>query len=1012
VVRGPYESIQVNVDYRGCNILGDAANEPSIAIDPTDPRKMVIGWRQFDTIESPFRQPGWAYSHSGGRTWTFAGVLSPCVFGGDPVLDTDADGNFYYLKFCCTSFGCGDLFKSDNGGISWDSVAGIGGGDKPWMVIDRTDGIGRNNIYIFWGFGNLFNRSTDEGATFEQYPSFLLSELYAGTMSVGLAGELYVAGQQGSFAKSLNAQDPQVSPTFDLEGVIDWCAGGSMRTAARADVSRLRDPDPNPRGLLGQPWIATDHSDGPNRGNVYLLEGVRWCQDPTADGVYFVRSTDGGVTWSDPVRVNDDPPTGNAWYWFAMMSVAPNGRIDAVWNDTRNYLDAPDANLCELYYAYSSDAGVTWSQNVPVSPVFDSHVGWPQQHKLGDYYHMISDNLGANVAYAATFNGEQDVYFLRIGPWDCNANEVPDEEDLAAGTSNDCNQNNIPDECERDCNSNAVPDDCDIASGTSPDTDGSGAPDECEGFMRLYVDAYATGNNDGSSWEDAFTDLRDAISSGVGSHGGAREIWVAAGTYRPDRSTGDRQAAFPLRSGMAVYGGFAGFETAIGQRDILANPTILSGDLNRDDGPDLENIDDNVLHVVVANGVDETAVLDGFVITGGYARESPALTQSCGGGILITQASPTVRNCTVYRNRSTYPGGGVSCSESSPVFDHCTFAYNYSNYEGGAISNSYGSAVFRECQFVENSTWYSGGAVSNWHSTMQAVGCLFSGNRTGVEGGAVCNARGEIDLTNSMLIGNYTAWGGGALDNSGKATVVNRHFSGSATTICPTGGGAIYNGIVGELTVVNSTIMHNSTAGGGGGIFNYSGSKLRVTGSIFWDNAESSGSELSSQIHTGDPLGSDNIDVSFSCIQGWWEYGGGLGNIAYDPLLRDPLGSDGIPGTPDDDLRLQSGSPCINRGDPAFEAQPGDTDLDGAPRVQGCRVDMGAYESTVVQDLGDFDGNGRFDLADLAGFQLCFAVGETTPGLHDACLCVFDFDAGEFIDLTDFAAFEPLLSGP
>ena len=90
--------------------------------------------------------------------------------------------------------------------------------------------------------------------------------------------------------------------------------------------------------------------------------------------------------------------------------------------------------------------------------MFDSHVGWPvDQDKLGDYYHMISDNLGVNVAYAATFNGEQDVYFLRIGPWDCNGNEIPDDDDVACGGGNtcegtpgsyDCNANEVPDECE------------------------------------------------------------------------------------------------------------------------------------------------------------------------------------------------------------------------------------------------------------------------------------------------------------------------------------------------------------------------------------------------------------------------------------------------------------------------------------------------------------------------------------------------------------------------------------
>ncbi len=98
VLRDGYRSIQVNVDRYGCNIPADAANEPSIAIDPTDPRKVVIGWRQFDTIESSFRQAGYAYSHDGGHTWVFPGSLTPGVFGSDPVLDSDAAGTIYYLS--------------------------------------------------------------------------------------------------------------------------------------------------------------------------------------------------------------------------------------------------------------------------------------------------------------------------------------------------------------------------------------------------------------------------------------------------------------------------------------------------------------------------------------------------------------------------------------------------------------------------------------------------------------------------------------------------------------------------------------------------------------------------------------------------------------------------------------------------------------------------------------------------------------------------------------------------
>jgi hypothetical protein len=161
--------------------------------------------------------------------------------------------------------------------------------------------------------------------------------------------------------------------------------------------------------------------------------------------VHIIRSVDGGQTFSSPVRVNDDPAGTNAWQWFGQMSVAPNGRIDVVFNDTRN---SGVANISQLFYASSTDAGLSWAPNIPVSPAFDSYLGWPQQDKLGDYYDMVSDNVGAHLAWAATFNFEQDVYYLRIGDYDCNGNSVPDTQDIADETSDDCNANGIPDECE------------------------------------------------------------------------------------------------------------------------------------------------------------------------------------------------------------------------------------------------------------------------------------------------------------------------------------------------------------------------------------------------------------------------------------------------------------------------------------------------------------------------------------------------------------------------------------
>jgi hypothetical protein len=197
-------------------------------------------------------------------------------------------------------------------------------------------------------------------------------------------------------ARSLDARDPMAAPTFTT---VPAALGGGLAVGA-----------PNPAGLLGQLWIAVDGSTGPRAGWVYVLASVRTLSDPL--DVHFIRSTDGGQTWSSPMRVNDDPAGNGAWQWFGTMSVSPDGRIDAVWNDTRG---TADSSMSALFHSYSTDGGATWSPNEQASPVWNSRIGWPKQSKIGDYYHMVSDAGGADLAWAATFNGEQDVYYLRIG---------------------------------------------------------------------------------------------------------------------------------------------------------------------------------------------------------------------------------------------------------------------------------------------------------------------------------------------------------------------------------------------------------------------------------------------------------------------------------------------------------------------------------------------------------------------------------------------------------------------
>jgi len=416
---GGFVSYQVNVDQNENNIVGDAANEPSISVDPTNGNKMTIGWRQFDTWTSNFRQSGYGYTTDAGLTWHFPGDLQPGVFRSDPVTNSDETGTFFYLSLLVNTF-CGDIWRSTNGGQTWTERSPDGAahsGDKEWFTLDRTPAsMGHGFQYQFWtGFfactSGEFSRSTDGGATW-QNPINIPNGPVWGTLDVASNGNLFIGGgdEGSSFwcVRSSNAQNPAVTPTFDQITTVNM--GGSLIYGGAV----------NPGGLAGQIFLAVDRSGSPTNNNIYMVATVEPFGATNGSDVMFARSTDGGLTFSTPHRINDDPINHNKWHWFGTLSVAPNGRIDSVWNDTRNAANNIDS---QLFYSYSTDGGVTWSPNVAVSNSFNPLEGWPNQSKIGDYITLVSDNTGADVAYSATFNfnpsrgqHEQDVYYVRVSP--------------------------------------------------------------------------------------------------------------------------------------------------------------------------------------------------------------------------------------------------------------------------------------------------------------------------------------------------------------------------------------------------------------------------------------------------------------------------------------------------------------------------------------------------------------------------------------------------------------------
>ena len=406
---GRFISYQVNVDSNNQNILADAANEPSISIDPTDRNKMAIGWRQFDSVSSNFRQAGWGFTSNGGVTWTFPGVLENNVFRSDPVLASNDLGHFFYLSLMETLLD--DVWRSTDGGQSWTDVGFATGGDKQWYAIDNTNSSGHGFQYQCWSTagnnypGRQFSRSTDGGATWLN-PVAIPGALVWGTLDVNSNGDLFIGGvnestHQNWCVRSSNADNAAVTPTFDRIATVNL--GGNV----------VAGKSINPVGILGQIFLAVDRSGASTNNNVYMLASVTPFGFGTGSEVMIARSSNEGVSFAAPIRINDDPVDHSKWHWFGTMSVAPNGRIDAVWLDTRNAANNTDS---QLFYSYSLDSGSTWSANVAVSDAFDPLIGYPNQNKIGDYITIVSDIAGGNVAYTATFNGEQDIYYVRVAP--------------------------------------------------------------------------------------------------------------------------------------------------------------------------------------------------------------------------------------------------------------------------------------------------------------------------------------------------------------------------------------------------------------------------------------------------------------------------------------------------------------------------------------------------------------------------------------------------------------------
>lgn len=430
--------------------------------------------------------------------------------------------------------------------------------------------------------------------------------------------------------------------------------------------------------------------------------------------------------------------------------------------------------------------------------------------------------------------------------------------------------------------------------------------------VRFVNAGLATGADNGTSWTDAYRSV-DGVARAMTVSATGDEVWVAAGTYEPTSGT-SRTVFHVLKTGVAVYGGFAGNETTVGERDADARLTVLTGDLSRNDNGTTATLSDNSYHVVSATGVTATAILDGFTIMGGYANGATGSNYDKGGGIIIlSNGQPTIRNCRFIGNRCTFGGGA------------------------GYVLSAGGS--FLACDFIDNIGGTYGGAFDTNAGGVKWEGCLFQNNQASRAGAIETYGAATRTITNCIFIQN-------------RATGSNS-------------GGAVWSGNGATVNVRQCTFVANSSTGSttGGGYHNTSGTSS-LANCVFWGNTGSSGATAGNQASVAGGTNS----VNYSLVQGGAT--GGMGNISTTPLFVDQATFDLrlLPASPGVDAGSNSLIPAGVVADFGGLArrvdivESVDSGVGAAPIV-----DMGAHETQVPAPAcpADVDANGTVDGADL-----------------------------------------------
>ncbi len=621
--------------------------------------------------------------------------------------------------------------------------------------------------------------------------------------------------------------------------------------------------------IIGQDIYVLSPTSAGNGGGVYKYTDpniVPVCDAPTAPQVSFVDETTADVSWTAPtnsvdsyeltyVETGQPASTGTTIQNISGTSVQINNFVPGTSYDIyikTNCIGALTAQSDEVKVVY-----VAKSCNKPnnlrgtLTSATTADIEWDPVAEFVDSYELTYVEVGQPIASGTTIQNISGTTISLTGL--TNGQEY----DVYVRTNCD-NRFSGPSEYQKITYTQTT---------------------------RVYVSQFATGTNTGGSWTNAYTSLETAIANNLNNK---TELWIARGTYTP--SSNNRNTRFEFNvDGLVVYGGFAGNETDLTQRDYLSNKTILSGDLlgNDDANVSFNNStrSDNSLRVISVSG--DNILIDGITISGGYA-DATAGDGRFGAGLSLSPniSNFTIKNTTVKDNIAYWAAGlNLSADRSGTVnisVDACVFDNNLSSNSATAMY-----VIPREGTNTTNFT-----------------------------------------LTNSLFKNNRTADDGTRKGKGGMVWVR-----------------AYYTGTVISANIINNTFVNNLNEGTDADSDFATVAVSRRTGSygngyiannIFWGNKNNNGN-VALALGKG---GGTNISNNFATFNSIDEDNFSNVSTKSNTSNSDPLFTDAA----NEDFTIQTTSPAKDSGDNTRIPSGISSDLYGNQRIFNATVDMGAYE--------------------------------------------------------------------